>query len=210
MDTHIAGIIRFGAVVVGVGGLSMSASANMLANPGFEDPVTTDGPPFVGFWEAFTASAATFSRNSTVMPRTGLQSLELIIDDEVNQFAGAFQDVTGLSAGQATSFSGWHKSLDDSGGIEIRIEWRDSINNVEISRTPNFSPSVGSVYEPFQVDAVVPAGADSARLVYAIQSFGGVLNQTVYVDDTSFIPAPSIAALLGVGGLGLARRRRAR
>lgn len=210
MSTHNACMIRIGVLLAVVGGLTTSASANLFANPGFEDPVTTDGPPFVGSWEAFVASSETFSRNSTLMPRTGLQSLELIIDDAANQFAGVFQDVVGLSPGQATSFSGWHKSLGDSGGIEIRIEWRDSVNNVEISRLPSFSPTVGSVYEPFQVDGVVPAGADSARLVYAIQSFGGVLNQTVYVDDTSFIPAPSIAALLGVGGVGLARRRRAR
>lgn len=177
-----------------VAAICSTASANRLANPGFEDPVTSDGPPFVGFWEVFSGDGIQLtgpdvSRNSTLMPRTGLQSLEIIIDDSANTFAGAFQDVPGLSVGDSVRLTGWHKSIADSGGIEIRIEWRDSINDLEISRTPNLTPSPGTTYEMFTLDSVVPAGADSARVVYAIQSFGGAINQQIFVDDMSFVPA---------------------
>ena len=185
-----------------------SASGNLLANPGFEDPVTTDGPPFVGFWEAFNAGPGSSSGNSTLMPRTGAQSLELVIDNVPNAFAGAFQDVPGLSAGDMMTFGGWHSLLGDTGGIEIRIEWRDSIGDVEISRTPNLAPTIGATYEMFSLSAAVPAGADLARVVYAIQSFGGAANQTVHVDDLSFVPAPGALGVLGLGGLALCRRRR--
>ena len=199
------------AVVLSAATLSASAGVNLLANAGFEDPISGDGPPFVGSWETFSADAnqdtgADIARNSTAMPRSGAQSLELIIDNTAN----VFQDVDGLSGGQEVTFSGWHKSLAGAGGIEIRIEWRDSINDVEISRTPNFVPTPGSEYELFEFDSVVAAGADTARIVYAIQSFGGVADQLIYVDDTSFVvvPAPGALALVGLGGIVCTRRRR--
>ncbi len=170
-----------------------------------------DGPPFVGSWEGFTSGAAATSSNSTTMPRNGAQSLELTIDATLNQFAGVFQDVPGLIAGQEGTFSGWHKQVNgDSGGIEIRIEWRDSVGDVEISRTPNLIPSPAADYEEFSLTAMVPAGADTARVVYAIQSFGGALNQQVFVDDTSLttIPEPASIALFGIAGMTLLTRRR--
>lgn len=59
----------------------------------------------------------------------------------------------------------------------------------------------------------MPEGADTARAVYAIQSFGGVSDQQVFVDDVSFVPEPSPHALIGSAGVALAilgRRRSAR
>jgi hypothetical protein len=197
--------------------LSLAASvgaANLVVNAGFEDPVTTDGAPFIGFWEAFNGAAVSSSVNSTTLPRTGLQSLELSILNTDNSFAGAFQDVT-VIPGLEYTFSGWHASLSSplDLGTEVRIEWRNSLG--EVARTPNVSPVPTSVYSLFELTAEVPAGADIARMVYAIQTFGGEPsnNGTVYVDDVSFalVPEPSSLILLGAGGLALAlmRRRRA-
>ena len=205
-------MVRTLIAATAVAAIGSTALANEFANPGFEDPVTDDGPPFVGFWETFSldgdqGAGGDVSRNSTLMPRTGLQSLEVGIFGVANSFAGTFQDVDGLAGGDLVTYSGWHKSLGDAGGIEIRVEWRDSINDVEISRTPNFVPTPGTEYEEFSYDLIVPAGADTARAVYAIQSFGGVINQQVFVDDMSFIPAPGSLALLGLGGLAVRRRR---
>ncbi len=188
-----------------------TASANLLSNPGFEDPVTSDGPPFVGSWEAFSGdgdqvTGPDVARNSTLMPRNGLESLELGIFELDNTFAGVFQDVDGLTAGQSAIWSGWHLLIGDGGGIEIRIEWRDSVADVEISRTATLTPTPGGTYEPFSLTAMVPVGADTARVVYAIQSFGGASDQLVYVDDTSFAivtPEPTTLGLLSLAGLML-------
>lgn len=190
--------------------MAETASANLLANPGFEDPVTMDGPPFVGSWEAFTAGAP-LAQNSSIMPLSGAQHLELFIDNLGNQFAGAFQDVPNLIPGQEVTFSGWHKLASGaSGGTEIRIEWRDSVSNTEITRTSNLVPTTTGDYTEFSLSSVVPAGADTARAVYAIQSFGGVLTQQVFLDDMSFtaVPEPASFALLGLAMVSLVGTRR--
>lgn len=185
-------------------------AANLFANPGFEDPVTYDGPPFVGSWEAFQGGGAT-SANSAVMPRSGAQSLQLDINNATNTFAGAFQDVP-VSPGQLLTFSGYSASLFDNGASnELRFEWRNSVSNTEVSRTPNFSPApLTTSYSPFEMSAVVPAGVDIARIVYAIQSFGGPPAQTVFLDDVSatVVPEPTTALLAAAGFAAMIRRRR--
>lgn len=192
------------------------AAANLLVNAGFEDPVTTDGPPFVGFWEAFSGGAGSSSANSSIMARSGLQSLGLSIVSTDNTFAGAFQDVGGLSSGIEYIFSGWHATPSSplDLGTEVRIEWRNSGSNTEISRTPNLTPIPGASFSSFNLNATVPVGADVARVVYAIQTFGAEPgnNGTVYVDDVSFVvvPEPSTVILAGLGGLALIAMRRRR
>lgn len=196
--------------VVSVVSVAEKTSANSFANPGFEDPVTSDGPPFVGSWEAFTGGAP-LSQNSSTMPRSGAQHLELFINNQASTFAGAFQDVPGLTAGQLVTFSGWHKlSSGAAGGSEVRIEWRNSVSNTEVGRTPNMVPLPGADYTEFSLSVPVPGGADTARAVYAIQSFGGVLTQQVFLDDMSFtaVPEPASFMLLGVAIVTLSGVRR--
>lgn len=194
--------------------LTTSTFANLLVNPGFESPITQDGPPFVGFWEGFNGSAGSSAANSTLMPHTGAQSLRLNITSSDNSFAGAFQDVPGLSAGSSFTLDGWHVTTSSplDLGVEVRIEWRNSVSNTEITRTPNLTTAPTGTYSLFNMTGLVPAGADTARIVYAIQTFGPEPSNTgtVYVDDMSFtvVPEPSSMALLSLGGLALLAYRR--
>jgi hypothetical protein len=84
---------------------SNASAQNLLANPGFEDPITTDGPPFVGSWEGFNGGPGSSAANSGLMARTGAMHLELSISNTDNTFAGVFQDVEGLTPGQPVTFT---------------------------------------------------------------------------------------------------------
>src|SRR3954452_8728717 len=160
------------ALVIMAISASRVSAANLLANPGFESPVTSDGPPFVGSWEAFNGGAGSSSNNSTVTPRSGAQDLELAISNTTNTFAGAFQDVQGLVPGQIATWSGWHQTPSNpfDVGVEFRIEWRNSVTDLEVGRTPNSTTNPGATYSQFSLTAAVPVGANTARVVYAIQS----------------------------------------
>lgn len=207
-------LVRSGMCVCAMGAFLLTSTdvvASFVGNPGFEDPVTSDGPPFVGSWEAFSGGEGSASFNSTVNPRSGDQHLELQITETLNTFAGVFQDVDGLTSGEILTWAGYSMDVGvDSGGSEIRIEWRDSVGDVEIARTPNFVPELSDVYTLWSLTDTVPEGANLARVVYAIQSFGAGPNQNIFVDDVSVtvIPEPSTLALLGLGGLAVFLRRR--
>lgn len=204
-------------IAAALGVCTTGAWANMLTNPGFEDPITMDGPPFVGFWEGFSGGGTASATNASDMPHSGAQHLSLSIDDTDNTFAGAFQDVAGITPGMEYTYSGFNLTTTNplGVGIEVRIEWRDSINDVEIARTPNLSPTVSlNSYSSFMLNAIAPAGSDTARVVYAIETFSIGTTGTVYVDDVDFslnriIPEPSSAMLL-LGGVLVACHRRGR
>lgn len=192
-----------------------AAAQNLLADPGFETPAlfTADGPPFVGSWEAFNGGAGTFAINDTVSPRSGAMDAHLNITATSNSFAGIFQDVPVL-AGLSYTFSGWHKSANLNPAdyvTEARFEWRNSVSNTEVTRN-QILPVAGAQYTPFSLTFAAPAGADTARVVYAIQTFSdtGTLNTgDVFLDDFSVtVPEPSSIMLMGLGGLALLRVRR--
>lgn len=192
------------------------AQVNKLTDGGFEDAskFTQDGAPFVGFWEAFNGGAGSTATRVTTNPRTGAANANFNITSTDNTFAGAFQDVTGLTAGQSVTYSGWQRAIGTFDiGAEYRIEWRNNAGNTEISRN-NTVTTPTATYSQFSFTGTVPAGADTARVVYAIQSFGagGTNNGTVSLDDVSLsvVPEPACAVLAGFGllALGCGRSRR--
>src|SRR3954470_562933 len=189
---------------------------NLLTDPSFENPAlfTADGPPFVGSWEAFNGGAGTFAVNDTLSPHSGSRDAHLNITATNNSFAGFFQDVP-VTPGVLYTYSGFHQSANLNPVeyvSEVRFEWRNSVSNTEVSRN-QILPIAGSVYTPFSLTFAAPAGADIARVVYAIQTFsdtGTVNTGDVFVDDLSVtgVPEPSTIVLAGLGGLALLRRRR--
>ena len=187
--------------------------AQALANGGFEQPITMDGAPYVGSWEGFTGGAGSLAANSNNSPRSGNAHLLLSITNTNDTYAGVFQDVPGLTPGSPVTFSGYHRTPSNplDLGVEFRIEWRNSVSNSEISRTPNSTAVPTASYTPFSLSATVPAGADTARVVYAIQSFGPepTNNGVVFVDDVSFVPEPSAPVLIALAFClaGMRRRR---
>jgi hypothetical protein len=195
-------------------GATQASAQNLLANPGFEDPITFEGTTFTGSWEGFNGGGTAAAANSNVMPRTGAMHLDAHITASNNNFAGVFQDVEGLVPGQLGDFRVWAKNAGTvlDLGAEMRIEWRKVGQMAEVSRTGNFVPTLTAQYQQFGVSGLVPAGADTARVVFAVQTFGPEPTNTgiVFVDDASFvIPEPAAIVLAGIVTLfvGFGRRR---
>jgi PEP-CTERM motif len=113
-----------------------------------------------------------------------------------------------VTAGAPALWSVWHMSPSSpfDVGVEMRIEWRNSVSNTEIARTPNSVTVPTAQYTQFSVASTVPAGVDTARLVYAIQSFGPGATNTglVFVDDAFYdaVPEPASSMLLALGAIG--------
>ena len=76
----VAAVLAVGVVM----SAAQTASANSFANPGFEDPVTTDGPAFRGLLGSIHRRWLLFRRTARIMPRTGAQHLELFINNLAN------------------------------------------------------------------------------------------------------------------------------
>src|SRR4051812_29242373 len=187
-----------------------ATAQNLLTDPSFENPAlfTADGPPFVGSWEAFNGGAGTSAIDDTLSPRTGTHEAHLSIAATNNSFSGFFQDVP-VTPGVLYTYSGFHQSANLNPVdyvTEVRFEWRNSVSNTEVSRN-QILPIALAQYTPFSLAFVAPAGADTARVVYAIQTFSdtGTSNTgNVFVDDLSLtgVPEPSAIGLAGLGGFG--------
>jgi hypothetical protein len=193
---------------------SQASAANLLANPAFEFPVTTDGAPFVGSWEAFAGGGAS-SNNSTTSPLSGLRSLRTSILNTDNSFAGVSQDVLGQVPGQPALWRVWLMTPSNplDVGVFLRIEWRDTVADVEVSLTENLYVVPGfNQYTQASLFATVPPGANSARVTFTIETFsGGPTNSgIVFVDDASFdnVPEPTSVAMWALGAIGVSSLRR--
>lgn len=200
--------------------LTSSANAQstveLFSNNDFEGPFGT-GDVTEANWNSFAGGGAVGAGTNTSNPLSGLVHGQIEIAGEGNSFAGLQQE-TAVTVGDSYTFSFFGEQ--DAGldvGVEFRIEWRDAAN-VEIPGTRvdqgiNFA-GFGTSYSQFSVSGTAPAGAVTGRAVIALQSFQGGTQGLVRIDDTSFlgpaaaIPEPTALAMLGLGGLGLAVRRR--
>ena len=209
MMKHLAVCAAIGAM------LTLSASSaqagNLLSDAGFESGAFVDDGSGLGKWQPFAdGSAGNTSEIGASMPRTDVYAAELNLVN-ANGFAGFFQDIPAVP-GVASEWSAWVKDALGNGGaaVEMRIEYRDSVANTEISRTGNLVPTLTTTdYELVTLTDVVPAGADTARVVFAIQSFGTAPPQQIFVDDAyATAPEPTAAVIALLGLAPLARRRR--
>ena len=199
------------------------ATANVLVNPGFEDPpVPGGGPPeYFGAtgWTDF--GGGTFTVNSAVVaPNSGDQSLKMF-----GGTSGVFQTFA-ASPGQIWDGGAW--VLNDSGDpmaggqvAAVNIEWLDAgMGQISfISNGDTISTSPQDVWTERPVSGVAPAGTAYARLTLITGEFGGGGMQggggAPKYDDAYFaerpIPEPASLALAGIGitGILFTRRRRA-
>jgi len=213
--------MRFGHVVAlggiaSLAGIAAGQNISTFDNGGFEEDISF-GASEPGNWLAFFGGGAALTNDPggsvPVMPRSGDRSLSIGNLEANNSFAGVQQGVA-VNAGQELTFSLWAKTFDEiQDGLEIRIEFRDSDGNLTQDQFINNTALEGSLteeYQQFSVTDIAPDGTATATVVIAVQSFdgNGVSGGLFSIDDATFVPTPAGAALLGLGGLAAARRRR--
>ena len=203
-----------GALVAISGLVGPASAANLLVNPGFEDPILAGGDVFgAPGWEVFGGGTFTIK----LAPRSG--------DNAFKTFgvtSGAYQQFA-ASPGQLWEASAWvlNPSFDQMAGEQIatvNIEWRDAADQLIFPEfgaplITSMTPAGDSASDYIQVGAsgVAPAGTAIARFVLLTGAFAGPGGGAPFFDDASFqlVPEPGTLALIGLAtGVVLVRRRR--
>lgn len=203
--------IMIATMIVAAGSVS---AQNLLGNGGFEVGINYDGNDS-GNWNAFFGGAD-FQQAEIVAETSGAGDFAMQIGtfNTANTFVGITQTAP-VSAGSEYTFSFLAREVVQNGIFaEYRIEWKDAGGNFiggQFDLNTNLDAGLTSTFAPFSLTATAPAGAATGTVVVAVQTFGSAAPYEGFIqlDEASFIPAPASAALLGLGGLAAARRRRA-
>lgn len=206
------------AGLVSMAGLALASATAMadVGNGGFEEGITYDVAPAPGNWLAFfgPGGAQNVSVTNTA-PHSGTQHLITSLSGFANGYNGVVQPVDGIVSGNEYVLSFWARSGGPVlNGAEFRIEWVNAAGGFvgdQFGLNTAIQSQLTGEYQQFSLTAVAPAEAVRANVVFAVQTFtndGVNFDTTVYWDDVSFVPAPGAAAMLGLAGLALGRRRR--
>ncbi len=209
------------ALFMAAGAAQAQFGPNLLNNAGFENALAYDFSDLTnwnGFFGGPAGTVLTNFNDTGATPFTGAKALVTGIAPGGNSnggeaFTGMIQRITGLTAGTSYELAVWARTNPNlNNGAEYRIEWQNA-GGGEISRTNvTLQGILTSTYTRQSFTDACPTGATQAVIVLAVQSFVGTLpaDTSVAWDDASFrtIPSPAAAALLGMGGLLVARRRR--
>jgi MYXO-CTERM domain-containing protein len=205
--------------LLAVAAISASASANIVLNAGFEAGSGADAADWA---EILGGPSGTVGR-SLAMPNSGDYSAYMSFDHINNPAAGGAyfieqnQPVGSIDGGADYNLSFYAKTdTTDFVGMDtfVQILWldQDGSNGGGVqgeTLTSLIGLGINDSYQQFSLDLTAAAGADSFLLRFQL-SAGAVDNiaNGVYVDDVALTPAPGAMALLGLGGLAAARRRR--
>jgi hypothetical protein len=203
---------------------------NLLVNPSFENPALFTANPITlsgvnQGWATFGGGAGGFARqtnmfNSADSPQSG--SFALLETANVGNNwspAGAYQLISGITAGQTYTFSIWALTdtvndgyANTNAGVLFQLGF-GAFNN---STNANQFMSIGAAISPdphlptihtwtfYTATGVAPAGATDASVYAMFQDNNtAIATENLYFDNASLIAAPEPASLVLVG-MGLA------
>ena len=222
---RLKSILTMGLAVAALSVVGTNVHAQeQLGNGGFESPILGDQPATTGNFSAFSQDPANalipLPTNSDENPLNGTQSVITQILGVDGSFVGIQQNVADIIVGETYTYTINARTDGNPLGLsaEYRIEYLDDAGGFVVDQFANniaITDGLSDTYASFTQSSVAPAGATTARAVFALQSFGGGDNNgTVFLDDISLtgavaaIPEPSSMGLMVAGLVGLVARRR--
>jgi hypothetical protein len=192
------------------------AAQAQVGNAGFESGILYDQPLTPGNWLAFFGPAGVQNVSVTnIAPHSGAQHLMTSLVGAPNSYNGVVQPIDGIVSGNSYTLAFWARAGGPvQNGAEFRVEWINAAGGFvggQFDLNTPIQSLLTPQYQQFSLTATAPAEAVRANIVFAIQTFandGANFSTTVFWDDVSFVPGPSAAGLLALGGLLGARRRR--
>ncbi len=187
-----------------------AASANLLKNPGYEEPVMTTWSPENETTNWFGWGDVECVGGAWKTPHGGLQSL--VMKNWMGGGDGVEQkpDVLADTPYEFSFYSLWDGGYD--GTLAVQVRWLDSGGTQIGSNIVAWAAGVADTWDLHS--AVVTSMVGSSRAEINFNNSGGTAG-ALYLDDVGFdvyvIPEPATAALLGISGVVLAclRRRKA-
>ena len=159
--------------------------ANLIANPGFEQPLGGVGVD----WETFTFTSTSVQDTNPANARTGNGSLLMTGATSSSGATGAFQRVLGTVPNQEYILSVWAKvdalpvgSDESDGGANMQLEWHGTSDGSSNELSQELLP-IGNLltteYQKFTITGFAPADALHMRPVLVHRHN----DRTVYWDD---------------------------
>ncbi len=205
--------------------VTQPAQANLLVNPGFENPPTVFPNVEYAGATGWTSFNSVFTVDSSMLsPNSGAQALKLFSNP--NSASGVYQQFPTLP-GQLWDGGAFvlNDSLDPLAGVQfaaVNIEWIQADGFTQVPGGPPLSfvsngdttaatPQGQWILRP--ISGVAPPTAAFARFVLITGAFGGPGGGAPKYDDAFFaprIPEPGSLALAGLAGIGLLVLRRRR
>jgi len=195
--TRLATVLSLSLALLVAVSVGSAVAANVLVNPGFEDPATPAPPPeYYGAgtgWTPFGGNIYTIDSSVGIPPNTGNQLLKMF----GGCCSGAFQQFP-TTPGTVWNGGVWirNSSLDPMGGGQVaavNIEWIQADGTTQSAITPFISNGTFTAASPMDVWTLqtitgpAPADAAFARFVVITGDFlpGGPGGAPFY-DDAFF------------------------
>ena len=207
-------------VVGGIVLVAPASAANLLLNPGFELGTDTDADNWTQVTTGNLANTNPRVERTDESPWSGDFAMRLSYSNIASPGGGSTavvrQDTApgSIIPGESYDFSFYARREGAFGGgtvANFQVVFLDSVGGT-LPSPGSTSMSVSGDYSFFGVtDLVAPAEGHSARVF--IRLTGGAVGNAsaiMFVDDVNLtaVPEPAALSLLGLGALGLLRRRR--